>query len=107
MGLLDGILKVSPPWLQILAGRQTGTSGDIKGAIASINGVTQSVSNTHGTHTSNFTSTLQQYESARGQTGTGLEGVATGLANALANAAKEYLNIDLFGKGLLDKQANL
>jgi hypothetical protein len=107
MGIIDSILKVSPPWLQILAGRQSGTSGDIKGAIAAANGVSQAVSNTHGTHTSNFNTALQQYETARASTGTGLEGVATGLANALANAAKEYLNIDLFGKGLLEKQANL
>jgi Excreted virulence factor EspC, type VII ESX diderm len=104
---MTGILKVIPSWLQILSGRQNATTGDIKGAISSATGVSQAVMNTHGTHTSNFSSALQQYETTRASAGTGLEGVASGLANALAAAAKQYLNIDLFGKGLLDGQVNL
>jgi Excreted virulence factor EspC, type VII ESX diderm len=104
---MTGILKVIPSWLQILSGRQNDTAPDIKGAISAATGVSQAVTNTHGTYTSNFNSALQQYETTRAQAGTGLEGVATGLANALASAAKQYLNIDLFGKGLLDGQVNL
>ncbi len=104
---MTGILKVIPSWLQILSGRQTDTAPDIKKAISSATGISQTVTNTHGSHTSNFNSALQQYESTRAQAGTGLEGVASGLANALASAAKQYLNVDLFGKGLLDRQVNL
>jgi hypothetical protein len=104
---MSAILKVIPSWLQILSGRQGGTSGDIKSAINAATGISQSVMITHGTHTSNFNTALQEYETTRATAGTGLEGVANGLANALANAAKQYLNVDLYGKGLLDKQTNL
>ena len=104
---MTGILKVIPSWLQILSGRQSDTSGDIKSAIGAATGITQQVWITHGTQTSNFNSTLQEYETARASAGTGLEGVASGLANALAAAAKQYLNVDLFGKGLLDQQISL
>ena len=104
---MAGVLKVIPSWLQILSGRQGDTTGDIKGAINAATGISQSVTITHGTHTSNFNSALLEYETTRASAGTGLEGVASGLANALANAAKQYLNIDLYGKGLLDQLVNL
>ena|ERR1700744_5599521 len=103
---MTGILKVIPAWLEMLADRQGGTTAGIKSAINAANGLSESVSKTHGSYTSNFNTGLQQYEMTRASAGTGLEGVASGLAQALSKASQAYQNGDSFGKGLLDKLAN-
>jgi hypothetical protein len=104
---MTGVLSVVPSWLKVLANMHKDISGQIASATSSIAGVDQRVATTHGSHTSNFNTALTELVTARNSTGTGIQGVASGLASTLISAATAYLNTDLFGGGLLDKQVNI
>lgn len=102
-----GILSVVTDTLEKLAGKQNSSATDIKNATNTVKGIGATVKQTHGSYTDNFNDALATFETTRNTAGTGLEGVATQLAQNLIGAVKSYINTDLFGAGALDKQVNI
>lgn len=104
---MTGILGVIPSWLQTLGGMQNTISGDVKTATGKVTGISQRVSQTHGSYTSQFNDVLATLETTRNQAGTGVAGVSSSLGSSLIQAAAAYLNTDIFGGQTVNKTVNM
>src|SRR6185437_10116110 len=104
MGIIDEILKVSPPFLKILGGMQNDNAGLVKTATAKANGISSQVRQTHGSYTDDFNDVMGLFETSRAQAGGGIQDICLQLATNLISAAASYLKADQFGAGALNQQ---
>ncbi|RFD27189.1 ESX-1 secretion-associated protein EspF [Mycobacterium uberis] len=104
---MTGMLSVIPSWLQTLGGMQNTIASDVKTATDKVTGISQRVSQTHGSYTSQFNDVLATLETTRSQAGIGVAGVSSSLGSSLLQAAAAYLNTDIFSGQKLDKTVNM
>jgi hypothetical protein len=107
MGIIDDILKVSPPYLKILGAMQNENAGMVKTATAKANGIGSQVKQTHGSYTDDFNDVMGLFDASRIQAGGGIQDLCLQLATNLISAAASYLKADQFGAGALNQQVNI